>query len=75
MPEIRNSFLNNFKLNNKIALVSGSSSGLGLAMAMALARSGAEVIINGRDKAKLITLQQQAAEQGIQLHYLSLIHI
>ena len=70
MPEIRNSFLNNFKLNNKIALVSGSSSGLGLAMAMALARSGAEVIINGRDKAKLIALQQQAAEQGIQLHYL-----
>ena len=73
MPEIRNSFLNNFKLNNKIALVSGSSSGLGLAMAMALAHSGAEVIINGRDKAKLIALQQQAAEQGIQL--LSLIHI
>ncbi|WP_432784331.1 Gluconate 5-dehydrogenase [Oligella sp. MSHR50489EDL] len=70
MPEIRSSFLNNFKLNNKIALITGSSSGLGLVMAMAMARSGAEVIINGRNEATLIALRREAAKQGLEINYL-----
>jgi len=42
-----------FGLRGKVALVTGSSQGLGKAMAIALARSGADVIINGRDEKKL----------------------
>jgi 2-deoxy-D-gluconate 3-dehydrogenase len=42
-----------FGLAGKVALVTGSSQGLGKAMAIALAHAGADVIINGRDAAKL----------------------
>ncbi|MDO5667264.1 MAG: SDR family oxidoreductase [Alcaligenaceae bacterium] len=70
MPEISSSFLNNFKLDGKNALISGSSSGLGLAMAMAFAKSGANVIINGRQEATLIELKKQAAAQGLEINYL-----
>jgi NAD(P)-dependent dehydrogenase (short-subunit alcohol dehydrogenase family) len=38
----------NLKLENKLALVSGSTAGIGLAIARALAREGARVIVNGR---------------------------
>jgi NAD(P)-dependent dehydrogenase (short-subunit alcohol dehydrogenase family) len=36
------------KLNNKLALVSGSTAGIGYAIASALAAEGARVIVNGR---------------------------
>lgn len=42
-----------FGLHGKVALVTGSSQGLGKAMARALAQAGADVVINGRDPAKL----------------------
>jgi 2-dehydro-3-deoxy-D-gluconate 5-dehydrogenase len=42
-----------FGLAGKVALVTGSSQGLGRSMALALAQAGADVIINGRDPAKL----------------------
>lgn len=38
-----------FSLNNRLALITGSTQGLGLAIAKAYAASGARVIINGRD--------------------------
>lgn len=38
----------NYQLENKTALVSGSTAGIGLAIATALAGEGVEVIINGR---------------------------
>src|SRR6188768_254072 len=38
-------------LKDKIALVTGSTRGIGLATAIGLAQMGAEVIVNGRDKA------------------------
>ncbi len=38
----------NLQLENKLALVSGSTAGIGLAIASALAGEGARVIINGR---------------------------
>ena len=48
-----------FSLTGKVALVTGASRGLGLAMARALADHGAQVIINGRDRA---TLEQAAKD-------------
>jgi len=40
----------NLKLNEKTALVSGSTKGIGLAIAIGLAREGARVIVNGRSE-------------------------
>lgn len=39
------------QLNDKLALVSGSTAGIGYAIASALAREGARVIVNGRTQA------------------------
>src|SRR5258708_35052842 len=38
----------NLQLENKLALVSGSTAGIGFAIAKALAAEGARVIVNGR---------------------------
>ena len=40
-------------LNEKLALVSGSTAGIGLAIAEGLAREGATVIVNGRSKPRV----------------------
>ena len=42
-----------FRLDGRVALVTGASRGLGFAMAEALAAFGATVILNGRDEATL----------------------
>jgi 3-oxoacyl-[acyl-carrier protein] reductase len=43
----------NLQLENKLALVTGSSGGIGLEIARALAREGARVIVNGRSAASV----------------------
>lgn len=48
-----------FDLSGKRALVTGSSQGIGLALAKGLAAAGAEVILNGRDEAKLLAAQRE----------------
>ena len=42
-----------FDLTGRTALVTGSSQGIGYALARGLAEAGAEVVLNGRDAAKL----------------------
>jgi gluconate 5-dehydrogenase len=42
-----------FDLAGKRALVTGSSQGIGLALAKGLAQAGAEIVLNGRDEARL----------------------
>ncbi len=43
----------NLQLENKLALVSGSTAGIGFAIAKALAAEGARVIVNGRTDARV----------------------
>ncbi len=43
----------NLDLQNKTAVVSGSTAGIGLAIAMTLAAEGARVVINGRTEARV----------------------
>ncbi|TMV68056.1 SDR family NAD(P)-dependent oxidoreductase [Thioclava sp. BHET1] len=47
-----------FDLTGKRALISGSSQGIGLALAHGLAQAGAEVVLNGRDGAKLAAVAE-----------------
>ena len=44
---------NLFNVNNKIALITGSTRGIGYQFALGLAESGAKVILNGRDETTL----------------------
>ena len=43
----------NLKLEDKTALISGSTAGIGFATALALAREGTRVIINGRTQERV----------------------
>ena len=47
--------LEKFKLNNKVALVTGASAGLGAAIAIALAEAGADVICHGNTREPDVT--------------------
>lgn len=47
------------KLENKLALVSGSTKGIGFAIARALAQEGARVILNGRTEASVVHARAQ----------------
>lgn len=52
-------------LTGKVALVTGAGGGLGLEMAGALARAGAQVLLHGRDVAKLETAVAGLAGEGL----------
>ncbi len=53
-----------FDLSGKRALITGSSQGIGLAIAGGLAAHGAEVVLNGRDAAKLEAAAASLRAQG-----------
>ncbi len=55
-----------FSLNNKLALVTGSTQGLGYAIARAYAASGATVIINGRNADRVDATVARIREAGLQ---------
>ncbi len=46
-------YLNQFRLTDKVAVVTGASEGIGRAIALGLAEAGTEVIISGRREEKL----------------------
>ena len=54
-----------FSLAGKRALVTGSSQGIGYALARGLGEAGAEIVLNGRDEAKLTSAKDQLAAEGI----------
>ncbi|GAY21383.1 MULTISPECIES: SDR family NAD(P)-dependent oxidoreductase [Sphingobium] len=52
------------KLNGRTALVTGSTAGIGFAIARRLAEEGVEVVITGRNQAKLDDAATQLAQSG-----------
>jgi gluconate 5-dehydrogenase len=56
-----------FKLDDRVALVTGSGSGLGFAMARGLARAGARVVLNGRNAEKLEAAARTLRGDGLRV--------
>jgi len=56
-----------FELDDKVALVTGSSQGLGFAIARALGEAGATIVLNGRDSAKLDQARQTLLASDIKV--------
>lgn len=59
-----NSNLKMFDLSGRRALVTGSSTGIGYALAKGLAGAGAEIILNGRNEARLAEAVSRLREEG-----------
>lgn len=57
-----------FRLDGRLALVTGSSGGIGLALARGLAQAGAAVVLNGRNTTKLAQAAALLAAEGLTVH-------
>ena len=54
-----------FRLDGKVALVTGAATGLGAATAVALARSGADVVLADLPRVNLNDTAAKASEHGL----------
>jgi gluconate 5-dehydrogenase len=59
---------NTFRLDGRLALVTGSSTGIGFALARALGEAGAVVVLNGRNHAKLAEAVDLLRAEGLSVH-------
>ena len=57
-----------FRLDGRLALVTGSSGGIGLALARGLGRAGATVVLNGRNADKLAQAAAVLGGEGLTVH-------
>ena len=57
-----------FRLDGRIALITGSSAGIGLALARGLGQAGATVVLNGRGEAKVTEAASQLQNEGLKVH-------
>ncbi len=62
---------NLFSLDGRRALITGSSQGIGFALAKGLADAGAEIVLNGRDTAKLAAAAAELKASGATVHALA----
>ena len=59
---------NTFRLDGRVALVTGSSTGIGLSIARGLGEAGATVVLNARNAGRLKEAAAQLADQGLKVH-------
>lgn len=59
---------NLFKLDGRLALITGSSRGIGRTLAEALGAAGAALVLNGRDESTLQTTAVELREKGLTVH-------
>jgi gluconate 5-dehydrogenase len=59
-----------FRLDGRLALVTGSSAGIGLALARGLGQAGASIVLNGRDAKRLAEAEKQLRTEGLTVHAL-----
>ena len=57
-----------FRLDGRIALVTGSSAGIGLGLARGLAQAGATVVLNGRSGPACEAAAEVLRSEGLQVH-------
>ena len=57
-----------FRLDGRLALVTGSSAGIGLALAQGLAQAGARIVLNGRGADKLAQVAATLRAEGHEVH-------
>ncbi|MCH3960640.1 MAG: gluconate 5-dehydrogenase [Solobacterium sp.] len=57
-----------FRLDGKVALVTGGTYGIGFAIGQALAKAGALVCFNARSKDKVIQAEKTYTEEGFETH-------
>lgn len=54
-----------FELNNKVALVTGASSGIGFEIAKGLGQAGATIVFNGRDEVRIKNAEEEFKKCGV----------
>ena len=57
-----------FRLDGRLALITGSSSGIGFALARGLGQAGAALVLNGRNSARLEQAAGILRSEGFQVH-------
>ncbi|XP_035828793.1 uncharacterized oxidoreductase SSP0419 [Aplysia californica] len=57
--------MESLSLQNKVAIITGSSSGIGAAAAKLMARRGAKVTLHGRNQARLDAVKEDVEKAGV----------
>ena len=66
--EPKHDILPSFRLDGRLAVITGASDGIGRAFALAYSRSGAEVVLVSRTQGKLLEVQREVETAGGKAH-------